>query len=317
MELIFLGTSAGVPTRSRNVTAILLDLKHPTRGGLWLFDCGEGTQHQLLHTAYHPGKLDKIFITHLHGDHLFGLPGLLCSRSMAGNANPLTIYGPAGIREFVETTLRLSGSWTDYPLEVVEITEGLVFDDGDYRVTAQPLNHPVECYGYRIEAHDKPGALDAAALMADGVKPGPLFQRLKHGETVTLEDGRVINGQDYLAAPQPGKKLAIFGDTAPCPARSRWPRAWTSWCMKRRLKRQWKRKPTAGAIAPRVRRRSLPVTRASGGSSSPTSARATTRGDAQTCWQSAARCSRNVSWPKISLRLAFSPSFFPQDADND
>ncbi|MGP8979874.1 ribonuclease Z, partial [Enterobacter hormaechei] len=76
-------------------------------------------------------------------DHLFGLPGLLCSRSMAGNANPLTIYGPAGIREFVETTLRLSGSWTDYPLEVVEITEGLVFDDGDYRVTAQPLNHPV------------------------------------------------------------------------------------------------------------------------------------------------------------------------------
>lgn len=89
----FLGTSAGVPTRTRNVTAILLDLQHPTRGGLWLFDCGEGTQHQLLHTAYHPGKLDKIFITHLHGDHLFGLPGLLCSRSMAGNANPLTIYG--------------------------------------------------------------------------------------------------------------------------------------------------------------------------------------------------------------------------------
>ena len=70
MELIFLGTSAGVPTRSRNVTAILLDLKHPTRGGLWLFDCGEGTQHQLLHTSYHPGKVDKIFITHLHGDHL-------------------------------------------------------------------------------------------------------------------------------------------------------------------------------------------------------------------------------------------------------
>ena len=109
MELIFLGTSAGVPTRSRNVTAILLDLKHPTRGGLWLFDCGEGTQHQLLHTSYHPGKVDKIFITHLHGDHLFGLPGLLCSRSMAGNMNALTIYGPAGIGEFVETTLRLSG----------------------------------------------------------------------------------------------------------------------------------------------------------------------------------------------------------------
>lgn len=76
----------------------------------------------------------------------------------------------------------------------------------------------MECYGYRIEEQDKPGALNASALLADGIKPGPLFQRLKQGETVTLEDGRVINGQDYLAAPQPGKKLAIFGDTAPCPA---------------------------------------------------------------------------------------------------
>ncbi|MFH5067313.1 ribonuclease Z [Enterobacter cloacae complex sp. 2024EL-00215] len=218
MELIFLGTSAGVPTRSRNVTAILLDLQHPTRGGLWLFDCGEGTQHQLLRTTYHPGKLDKIFITHLHGDHLFGLPGLLCSRSMAGNPNPLTIYGPAGIREFVDTTLRLSGSWTDYPLEVVEIAEGWVYDDGFYKIAVQPLNHPVECYGYRIEEYDKPGTLNAAALMADGVKPGPLFQRLKLGDTVTLEDGRRVNGRDYLSAPQPGKKLAIFGDTAPCPS---------------------------------------------------------------------------------------------------
>jgi len=218
MELIFLGTSAGVPTRTRNVTAILLDLQHPTRGGLWLFDCGEGTQHQLLRTVYNPGKLDKIFITHLHGDHIFGLPGLLCSRSMAGIAHPLTIYGPKGIAEFVETTLRLSGSWTDYPLEVIEIAEGQVFDDGVYTVSAWPLNHPVECYGYRIEEHDKPGALNAAALMADGVKPGPMFQRLKQGETITLEDGRLVNGQDYLSAPQPGKKLAIFGDTAPCPS---------------------------------------------------------------------------------------------------
>lgn len=101
MELIFLGTSAIVPTRTRNVTAILLNLQHPTQSGLWLFDCGEGTQHQLLHTAFNPGKLDKIFISHLHGDHLFGLPGLLCSRSMSGIIQPLTIYGPHGIREFV------------------------------------------------------------------------------------------------------------------------------------------------------------------------------------------------------------------------
>jgi ribonuclease Z len=218
VELIFLGTSAGVPTRTRNVTAMLLNLQHPTRAGLWLFDCGEGTQHQMLKTAFHPGKLDKIFITHLHGDHLFGLPGLLCSRSMAGNVLPLTIYGPKGIREFVETALRLSGSWTDYPLTIVEITEGHVVDDGLRKVTAHALNHPVECYGYRIEEHDKPGALDAKALIAQGIPSGPLFQKLKQGETVTLDDGRLINGTDFLAPPEPGKKLAIFGDTAPCPS---------------------------------------------------------------------------------------------------
>lgn len=216
MELLFLGTSAGVPSRTRNVTSILLDLQHPTRGGLWMFDCGEGTQHQLLQTASHPGKLDKIFITHLHGDHLFGLPGLLCSRSMAGNLHPLTIYGPPGIREFVETSLRISGSWTDYPLEIVEISAGVVFSDDAWTVTAAALNRPVECYGYRIEEQDKPGALDGAALIAAGVPFGPLFQQLKRGERITLDDGRTIDGADYLSPPRPGKKLAIFGDTAPC-----------------------------------------------------------------------------------------------------
>ncbi len=94
---------------------------------------------------------------------------------------------------------------------------GWFFDDEDYVVTAHPLNHPVECYGYRIEAHDKPGALDAAALIAAGVKAGPLFQRLKQGETVTLEDGRVINGQDYLAAPNPAKNWQFLA--TPPPAR--------------------------------------------------------------------------------------------------
>ncbi|VDR25677.1 Ribonuclease BN [Raoultella terrigena] len=218
MELTFLGTSAGVPTRTRNMTSIVLNLQQPTAAEVWLFDCGEGTQHQFLHTALHPGKLNKIFITHLHGDHLFGLPGLLCSRSMQGNSLPLTLYGPKGLREFVEVALRLSGSWTDYPLDIVEIGPGLILDDAGYRVTAWPLNHPVECYGYRIEEHDKPGTLDAARLIADGVPSGPLFQQLKQGLSVELADGRIVDGQRYLGPTTPGKKLAIFGDTAPCAA---------------------------------------------------------------------------------------------------
>ncbi|NDJ57001.1 ribonuclease Z [Enterobacteriaceae bacterium 4M9] len=217
MTLNFLGTSAGVPTRNRNVSALILNPGLGS-GGLWLFDCGEATQHQMLATAFNPGKVEKIFITHLHGDHIFGLPGLLCSRSMAGSELPLALYGPKGLREFVETTLRLSGSWTTYPLEIIEIEAGLLFDDGQFRVHAGPLLHPVECYGFRIEQHDIPGALDAARLISAGIRPGPLFQRLKNGETVTLDDGRQIDGRDYLGRATPGKTLGIFGDTAPTSA---------------------------------------------------------------------------------------------------
>ncbi|EOC0266091.1 ribonuclease Z [Cronobacter dublinensis] len=214
MELTFLGTSAGLPSTTRNVTAIVLNPQN-NQSGPWLFDCGEATQHQMLRASANPGKIEKIFITHLHGDHIFGLPGLLCSRSMAGCETPLDVYGPQGIKEFIETALRLSGSWTSYPLRIHEITAGTVLDDDAFTVTAFALTHPVECYGYRIEERDKPGTLDAAALKAAGVTPGPLFQQLKRGETVTLDNGRTLCGADYLSAPRPGKKIAIFGDTGP------------------------------------------------------------------------------------------------------
>lgn len=217
MELLFLGTGAGMPSRLRNVTSIALNLQG-ARSGCWLFDCGEGTQHQMLHSPVKTAKIEKIFITHLHGDHIFGLPGLLTSRSMNSIKDPLTVYGPRGIRTFVETALSLSGSWLTFPLDIIELTAGEVLNDDHFRVTAYPLTHPVECYGYRIEEHDKPGPLDAGRLLADGIQPGHLFQQLKLGKTVTMEDGRVVDGRHYLGPSIPGLKLAIFGDTSPTPA---------------------------------------------------------------------------------------------------
>lgn len=216
MELKFLGTSAGIPTKERNVTSLILDLQG-IRNALWMFDCGEGTQHQILHSPIKISKLEKIFITHLHGDHIFGLPGLLCSRSMGGSTDPLTLYGPTGIRQFVETALQMSSSFLTYPLEIIEVQSGQLVDDGELKVTAYTLNHRVECYGYRIEEHDKPGALDAEKLNQDGIPRGPWMQTLKQGGTVTLEDGRTICGKDYLGTPIRGKSLAIFGDTEPTP----------------------------------------------------------------------------------------------------
>lgn len=110
-----------------------------------------------------------------------------------GNPHPLTVYGPKGVREFIETTLRLSGSWTDFPLRIEEISAGDILDDGLRKVTAFRLAHPLECYGYRIVEHDKPGALNARALTAAGVTPGPLFQALKAGKPSRLPmEGRLM-----------------------------------------------------------------------------------------------------------------------------
>ena len=215
MELYFLGTGAGMPTRRRNVTSIALNLL-PERGTIWLFDAGEGTQQQMLRSPIRPGRVEFIFVTHLHGDHIYGIPGLLTSRSYLGGTEPLTIFGPPGIRRFVETALEVSDANLVYRIEIREIEEGTVYEDDQFLVTATKLEHRIDSYGYRIVERDKPGALDSERLVREGIPPGPLFARLKRGETVVLPDGRTIDGQEYLGAPVKGRTIAIFGDTRPC-----------------------------------------------------------------------------------------------------
>jgi ribonuclease Z len=216
LELLFLGTGAGVPAKHRNVSAIALQLLQE-RGATWLFDCGEATQHQILHTSIKPRKIEKIFITHLHGDHLFGLPGLIGSRSFQGGESKLIVYGPKGIRAFIETSLAVSQTHLKYPLEIMEITEGTVFEDATFLVEARLLEHGVPSYGYRIIEKDLPGTLLADKLKEANIPPGPLYQRLKKGETVQLEDGRVVHGRDFIGSPQKGRIVTILGDTRFCP----------------------------------------------------------------------------------------------------
>ncbi|HHY73134.1 MAG TPA: ribonuclease Z [Bacillus bacterium] len=212
MELIFLGTGAGVPAKERNVSAIALDLPQE-RGTTWLFDCGEATQHQILHTAIKPRKIEKIFITHLHGDHIFGLPGLLGSRSFQDGTSQLTIYGPKGIKEYVEVSLKVSSTHLKYPLEIVEIEEGIIFEDNQFIVEAGKLEHGIQSFGYRIIEKDSRGALQVDKLKELGISPGPIYQRIKAGEQITLNDGTKINGADFVGQDKPGRKLAILGDT--------------------------------------------------------------------------------------------------------
>ena len=213
MELQFLGTGAGVPAKMRNVSSIALKLLDE-RNEIWLFDCGEATQQQILNTTIRPGKIKKIFITHLHGDHIFGLPGLLTSRSFQGGEDELIVYGPKGIKRFIDASISVSYSKLSYPLKVIEFEEdGVLFSDQQFKVEAMKLEHGIPSYGFRITEADQIGELKADELKALGVPFGPVFGRLKRGEVVTLEDGRVIDGKDYVSEDIKGRIVVICGDT--------------------------------------------------------------------------------------------------------
>ncbi|PFO03828.1 ribonuclease Z [Bacillus sp. AFS076308] len=220
MDLFFLGTGAGMPAKLRNVTSIALKLLEE-RGAVWLFDVGEATQHQILHTSIKPRRIEKIFITHLHGDHIYGLPGLLSSRSFQGGDTEVTVYGPKGIKEYIQVSLSLSQTYLKYPLSVIEISEGIIFEDEQFTVEVRRLDHGIPSYGYRIVERDRPGTLLADKLKEAGVQPGPIFRKIKNGESVTLEDGRVIEPDKFLGPSQKGRIVTILGDTRYC-ENSRW-----------------------------------------------------------------------------------------------
>ena len=166
MEIQFLGTGAGQPSKSRNTQAIALKMLDE-RNEIWLFDCGEATQHQILNTTIKPRKITKIFITHLHGDHIFGLPGFLSSRSFQSSdeQTDLELYGPVGIKDFVLTALRISGSRLAYRINFHEIdSAGKIFEDDSFEVHTDLLDHTIFCLGYRVVEKNRIGELDANAL---------------------------------------------------------------------------------------------------------------------------------------------------------
>jgi ribonuclease Z len=215
LDIFFLGTGAGIPAKLRNVTSIALKLLEE-RGSIWLFDVGEATQHQILHTSVKPRRIEKIFITHLHGDHIYGLPGLLASRSFQGGESEVTVFGPKGLKEYIMISLSISQTYLKYPLKIVEIAEGVIFEDEQFIVEARLLEHGIPSYGYRIVEKDRPGTLLADKLVEAGVQPGPIFRKIKGGETVTLEDGTVIVPSDFLGPAQKGRIVTILGDTRYC-----------------------------------------------------------------------------------------------------
>jgi ribonuclease Z len=216
VELYFLGTGAGMPSKYRNVTSIALNLL-AERGVYWLFDCGEGTQHQILRSPVKLGRADKLFITHLHGDHIFGIPGLLSSRSYVGGDTPFAIYGPKGLRNFIENSLAVSDTHLGYSIHIYEIEdEGILFEEDGFSVEVARLEHRIESFGYRIVEQDQPGKLLTDKLKALGIPSGPIYGKLKQGIAVEIEDGHVLQGADFVGASLPGRIVTILGDTKYC-----------------------------------------------------------------------------------------------------
>lgn len=217
LKLTFLGTGAGSPSLARNVSS--LGLQWTQRGALWLFDAGEGTQQQILRSPLRLSQLEHVYVTHLHGDHVFGLPGLLASRSSAQDIHtPVTVFGPPGLEDWLRATLHLTGTGLRYPLMVQTVREGLIFEDDARQVYCRRLAHRVVSYGYAVCEKPRPGAFDAQKARDLKIPPGPLYGRLKAGETLTLPDGRVVDGTTLVGPLRPGRKVVVCGDTAATPA---------------------------------------------------------------------------------------------------
>jgi ribonuclease Z len=214
MQITFLGTSSGVPTRSRNVSSIAMRL--PQRAEVWLFDCGEGTQHQIMRSDVKASQISKIFITHMHGDHIFGLMGLLASCGLAGDVKHIDIYGPPGLNDYLNACQRCSETRLAYPVKVHTVKPGLVFANDEFEVTCALLKHRVTAHGFRVTEKDRPGRFDIAKAKALNIPPGPIYAQLKRGEIVTLADGRRIDGKEFCGPPIIGRKFVYCTDTIYC-----------------------------------------------------------------------------------------------------
>ncbi len=212
MRLITLGTGAGRPTIQRLTSASVLEYE----GELFLFDCGEGAQVQFMRSPLRWGKLSAIFLSHMHGDHLNGLPGLLGTLSLNDFPHPLKLFGPPGLFQYLEVLKSTKVLWVNFPLEVKEISaSGVILETETYRVETAPLNHVIECWGYVFKEKPKPGTFDSEKADRLGIPFGPLRAKLVNGESITLPDGKTISPNEIVGPPKPGKSFAHCLDTKP------------------------------------------------------------------------------------------------------
>lgn len=213
LDVVFLGTSASMPTAHRAPAALLV-----RRGGeRLLFDCAEGTQRQLQRSTVGLVDLEEIFLTHFHADHFLGLPGMLKTFALRGRDQlPLTVYGPSGLKSLFGALRPFIGR-LPYPLELVELGPGERLERTEYVIETFAVDHGVDAIGYGLVEHERPGRFDVAAADALGVPTGRERGLLQAGDPVTLAGGAIVTPGEVLGPARSGRKLVITGDTAPSP----------------------------------------------------------------------------------------------------
>jgi len=213
-EVFVLGTSGMMPLPNRNLTSALIRRE----GELFLFDCGEGTQISLKKLNLKWKRINSIFISHMHADHVTGLPGILMLSSQVDRDTPLTLYGPSRLKEYVDANRRILDIYINYEIIVKTVEEGIVLEEEEYFVRAFELNHTKPCFGYVFEEKKRPGQFHPEIAGSLGVPMGPMWGTLQKGGSVILEDGRVIHPSDVMGDLREGRKFSYVTDSLYSPS---------------------------------------------------------------------------------------------------
>ena len=212
INVVFLGTSGSVPTLKRSLPSVVIQCPKQQ----WMFDCGENTQRQMMHTKVSFHKKLKVFLTHLHGDHVLGLPGILQTMALMDRKEPVQIYAPKGIKDFLVCTQEALNFGLTFQVEINEIlSEGTIVDEDEYCVTAVKSNHSIPGFCYSFVEKPRPGKFYPKKAKALEVPMGELWSKLQAGQEVKLVDGKVVKPSDVMGPPREGRKIVYTGDTKP------------------------------------------------------------------------------------------------------
>jgi ribonuclease Z len=212
LEVIFLGTAAGVPTARRSLPAILIRRE----GEQLMFDCGEGVQRQMTIAGGNLNRKMKVLITHMHGDHVLGLPGMLQTMALLSREKKLDVYGPPRIKDFLQGIRETVQFVLTFPIEIHEIEEaGVVCDEEEYSIHAIRSKHVIPSFAYAYVEKPRPGKFYPQKAKALGVTEGPLWSKLQRGQKIKLPNGHVVKPEDVMGSPRQGRKIVYTGDTRP------------------------------------------------------------------------------------------------------